>query len=43
VANLKIKMRMRLGDLIVTGLTLGIVNPRSVTFEGVVVPSSVGP
>ena len=40
VANLKIKMRMRLGDLIVTGLTLGVVNPRSVTFEGVVVPPS---
>jgi len=43
VANMKIKIRMRLGDLIVTGLTLGIVNPRTVTFEGVVVPSSVGP
>ena len=43
VANLKIKIRMRLGDLIVTGLTLGLVNPRTVTFEGVVVPSSVGP
>lgn len=43
VANLKIKLRMRLGDLIVTGLTLGIVNPRTVSFEGVVVPSSVGP
>ena len=43
VANLKIKLRMRLGDLIVTGLTLGLVNPRTVTFEGVVVPSSVGP
>ena len=43
VANLKIKLRMRLTDLIVTGLTLGLVNPRTVTFEGVVVPSSVGP
>jgi hypothetical protein len=43
VANLKIKLRMRLGDLIVTGLTLGLINPRTVTFEGVVVPSSVGP
>ena len=43
VANLKIKLRMRLGDLIVTGLTLGLVNPRTVSFEGVVVPSSVGP
>lgn len=43
VANLKIKLRMRLTDLIVTGLTLGLVNPRTVTFEGVVVPASVGP
>ena len=43
VANLKIKLRMRLTDLIVTGLTLGLVNPRTVTFEGVVVPSPVGP
>ena len=39
VANLKIKLRMRLPDLIVTGLTLGLVNPRTVTFEGVVVPN----
>jgi hypothetical protein len=39
VANLKIKLRMRLTDLIVTGLTLGLVNPRTVTFEGVVVPA----
>ena len=43
VANLKIKVRMRLGDLFVTALTLGLVNPRSVTFEGVVVPSSAAP
>ena len=39
VANLKIKLRMRLPDLIVTGLTLGLINPRTVTFEGVVVSS----
>ena len=43
VANLKIKLRMRLTDLIVTGLTLGLINPRTVTFEGVVVPSPAGP
>jgi hypothetical protein len=43
VTNLKIKVRARWSDLLVTGLTLGVVSPRSVTFEGVVVPSSVGP
>lgn len=43
IANLKIKVRARWTDLLVTGLTLGLVSPRSVTFEGVVVPSSVGP
>lgn len=43
VANLKIKVRARWTDLLVTGLTLGLISPRSVTFEGVVVPSSVGP
>ena len=37
VANLKIKVRSRLGDLIITGLTLGLIVPRSVTFSGVVV------
>jgi hypothetical protein len=43
IANLKIKVRARWSDLLVTGLTLGLISPRSVTFEGVVVPSSVGP
>jgi hypothetical protein len=43
ITNLKIKVRARWSDLLVTGLTLGVVSPRSVTFEGVVVPSSVGP
>ena len=37
VANLKIKVRSRLGDLLITGLTLGLIVPRSVTFSGVVV------
>ena len=37
VADLKIKVRSRFLDIIITGLTLGIIVPRSVTFEGVVV------
>lgn len=37
VADLKIKVRSRFLDVIITGLTLGIIVPRSVTFEGVVV------
>ena len=43
IANLKIKVRARWSDLLVTGLTAGLISPRSVTFEGVVVPSSVRP
>lgn len=34
VANLKIHVRSRFTDLMVTVLTLGLVAPRSVTFEG---------
>ena len=37
VASLKIKVRSRWSDLLVTALTLGLIVPRSVTFEGVVV------
>ena len=37
VADLKIKVRSRLGDLLITGLTLGLIVPRSVTYDGVVV------
>src|SRR5439155_14722952 len=37
VTNLRIKARSRWSDLLVTGLTLGLVVPRSVTFEGIVV------
>jgi hypothetical protein len=36
VADLKIKVRSRFGDLLVTVLTAGLIVPRSVTFEGVV-------
>ena len=37
ITNLRIKVRSRWSDLLVTGLTFGFVVPRSVTFEGVVV------
>jgi len=37
IANLRVKVRSRWTDLLITGLTLGVVVPRSVTFEGVVV------
>ena len=36
VADLRIRVRSRFSDLLITGLTLGLVVPRSVTFEGVV-------
>ena len=38
VANLKIKVRSRWSDLLITVLSFGTIVPRSVTFEGVVVP-----
>jgi len=37
ITNLRIKVRSRWSDLLITGLTLGVAVPRSVTFEGVVV------
>jgi hypothetical protein len=36
VANVRIRARSRWSDVLITGLTLGIIVPRSVTFEGVV-------
>ena len=36
ISNLRVKVRSRWSDLLITGLTLGLVVPRSVTFEGVV-------
>ena len=36
IADLRIKVRSRLIDVLITGLTLGIIVPRAVTFEGVV-------
>jgi hypothetical protein len=38
IANLRIKVRSRWSDLLVTALSFGTIVPRSVTFEGVVVP-----
>lgn len=37
VADLRINVRSRWSDVLVTALTLGIIAPRAVTFEGVVV------
>jgi hypothetical protein len=37
ITNLRIRIRSRWSDLLITGLTLGVVVPKSVTFEGVVV------
>jgi hypothetical protein len=38
IANLRIKVKTRLSDMLVTLLTLGVIAPRTVTLEGVVVP-----
>jgi hypothetical protein len=38
IANVRIRQRMRWSDILFTAITLGLVSPRSVTFEGVVVP-----
>lgn len=37
VADVRIRVRSRLSDIIITGLTLGLVVPRAVTIEGVIV------
>ena len=37
IAQLKIKTKSRWTDLLVTGLTLGLIAPKTVTYEGVVV------
>jgi hypothetical protein len=38
ITNLRIKVRSRWSDLLITALTFGAIVPRSVTFEGVIVP-----
>lgn len=37
IAQLKIKVRSRWSDLLLTGLTLGLLVPRTVTYEGVII------
>jgi hypothetical protein len=37
IASLKIHVRSRWSDVLITALTVGIVAPRSVTYEGVIV------
>ena len=37
VAQLKIKVKSRWTDILVTGLTLGLLAPRTVTYEGVII------
>ena len=37
VAQLKIKTKSRWSDVLLTALTLGIVAPRTVTYEGVII------
>jgi len=36
IANLRIKVRSRWSDVLVTALTAGLIVPRAVTYEGVV-------
>ena len=43
IADLKIKVRSRWSDVLITVLTLGLVVPRAVTYEGVVVGGERGP
>lgn len=43
ITNMRIRIRARWSDLLVTALTVGLVSPRSVTFEGVVVSSASSP
>jgi hypothetical protein len=40
VADLRIRVRSRFSDLLITGLTLGLVVPRAITYEGVIVGAS---
>lgn len=38
IADVRIKVRSKFSDILITGLTLGLIVPRAVTVEGVVVP-----
>jgi hypothetical protein len=37
ITNVRVKVRSKFSDLLITGLTLGLVVPRAVTIEGVIV------
>jgi hypothetical protein len=37
IADVRIRIRSKFSDLLITGLTLGLIVPRAVTVEGVVV------
>ncbi len=37
IADVRIKVRSKFSDILITGLTLGLIVPRAVTVEGVVV------
>lgn len=37
IANVRVRVRSRLTDVLITGLTLGLIVPRAVTYEGTVV------
>jgi hypothetical protein len=37
VANVRVRVRSKFSDLLITGLPLGLVVPRAVTIEGVIV------
>ncbi len=37
VANVRVKVRSKFSDVLITGLTLGLLVPRAVTIEGVIV------
>ncbi len=42
IADVRIRVRSRWSDVLFTALTLGLVVPRSVTFQGVVLPPPSG-
>ena len=37
ITNVRVRVRSKLSDLLITGLTLGLIVPRAVTIEGVVI------
>src|SRR5512135_1195423 len=40
VSNLKITVKSRWSDILLTGITLGLIVPRTVTFEGVILDTA---